>query len=134
MPPPPPPRPPPQTREDNPDSDSGFGSSEATVSDEVQAVAAGADVGEGISQSQELVWGEMQEAWFNAIAAGGFGPGSPVWDDLDTTNNLLLQSQLPFGNQNSQAARELRLNILLIIILSYEALLLEGSRLKGWRV
>jgi hypothetical protein len=102
MPPPAPPRPPPQTREDNPDSDSGFGSSEATVSDEVQAVAAGADVGEGISQSQELVWGEMQEAWFNAIAAGGFGPGSPVWDDLDTTNNLLLQSQLPFGNQNYQ--------------------------------
>lgn len=102
MPPPPPPRPPPQTREDNPDSDSGFGSSEATVSDEVQAVAAGADVGEGISQSQELVWGEMQEAWFNAIAAGGFGPGSPVWDDLDTSNNLLLHSQLPFGNPNYQ--------------------------------
>jgi hypothetical protein len=102
MPPPPPPQPPLQTREDVPDSDSGFESSEATVSDEVQAVAAGADVGEGISQTQEPVWGEMQEAWFNAIAAGGFGPGSPVWDDLDTTNNLLLHSQLPFGTPNYQ--------------------------------
>lgn len=104
MPPPPPPpqQPPLQTREDVPDSDSGFESSEATVSDEVQAAAAGAEIGEGISQTQELVWGEMQEAWFNAIAAGGFGPGSPVWDDLDTTNNLLLHSQLPFGTPNYQ--------------------------------
>uniref|UniRef100_A0A2N9EWE2 Uncharacterized protein n=1 Tax=Fagus sylvatica TaxID=28930 RepID=A0A2N9EWE2_FAGSY len=103
MPPPPlpSPLPPPQTQEDNPDSDSGLGSSEAVASNEVQAIAADADAGEGVSQSQELVWGEMQEAWYNAIAAG-WGPGSPVWDDLDTSNNLLLQSQLPFSNQNQQ--------------------------------
>ncbi|KAF5481251.1 hypothetical protein F2P56_001919 [Juglans regia] len=102
MPPPPLPQPPLQTREDNPDGDSGLGSSEAAASDEIQAITAGADVGEGVSQSQELVWGDMQEAWFNAIAAGGWGPGSPVWDDLDTTNNLLLQTQLPFANRNQQ--------------------------------
>ncbi|KAG2717286.1 hypothetical protein I3843_03G169100 [Carya illinoinensis] len=102
MPPPPLPQPPLQTREDNPDSDSGLGSSEAAASDEIQAIASGADVGEGVSESQELVWGDMQEAWFNAIAAGGWGPGSPVWDDLDTTNNLLLQTQLPFANRNQQ--------------------------------
>ena len=52
---------------------------------------------EGISQPQELVWGE----WFNAIPAG-WGPGSPVWDDLDPNNNLLLHSQLPFVNPNQQ--------------------------------
>ncbi|XP_027347834.1 ethylene-responsive transcription factor ERF054 [Abrus precatorius] len=52
---------------------------------------------ESISQPQELVWGE----WFNAIPAG-WGPGSPVWDDLDPNNNLLLHSQLPFVNPNQQ--------------------------------
>ena len=93
---PPPPQPPPQP-EENTDNDSGLGSSDATVSDEVPAAAA-AETGEGASQ--ELVWGEMS-AWFNAIPAG-WGPGSPVWDDLDTTNNLLLQPQIPFGNPNQQ--------------------------------
>ncbi|XVF66854.1 hypothetical protein PTKIN_Ptkin10aG0071900 [Pterospermum kingtungense] len=85
-----------QPQGDNPDSDSGLGSSEATASDEVQMTA-----GEGVSGSQELVWGDMAEAWFNAIPAG-WGPGSPVWDDIDTTNNLLLPSNLPFANQNQQ--------------------------------
>ncbi|TKY66875.1 regulation of transcription [Spatholobus suberectus] len=56
-----------------------------------------AETGEGSSQPQELVWGE----WFNAIPAG-WGPGSPVWDDLDPNNNLLLHSQLPFVNPNQQ--------------------------------
>ncbi|KAK7404976.1 hypothetical protein VNO78_06071 [Psophocarpus tetragonolobus] len=56
-----------------------------------------AEAGEGISQPQELVWGE----WFNAIPAG-WGPGSPVWDDLDPNNNLLLHSQLPFVSPNQQ--------------------------------
>lgn len=57
-----------------------------------------AETGEGISESQELVWGEMA-AWFNAIPAG-WGPGSPMWDDLDPNNsNLLLQSQV---NPNQQ--------------------------------
>ncbi|KAI4322652.1 hypothetical protein L6164_022325 [Bauhinia variegata] len=90
-------------QEENTDNDSGFGSSDITVSDEVQAAAAAAgnETGEGISQSQELVWGEMA-AWFNAIPAG-WGPGSPVWDDLDTNNNLLFpSSQLPFLNPNQQ--------------------------------
>ncbi|XP_028761638.1 ethylene-responsive transcription factor ERF054-like [Neltuma alba] len=84
-------RPPPEESTDN---DSGIGSSEATMSDEVQA-ASNAGTGEGTSASQELVWGEMA-AWFNAIPAG-WGPGSPVWDDLDT-----FQSQLAFFNPNHQ--------------------------------
>ncbi|KAK7324726.1 hypothetical protein VNO77_28525 [Canavalia gladiata] len=74
------------TQESN-ENDSGIGSSDATV---------GSEGGEGVSQ--ELVWGEMS-AWFNAIPAA-WGPGSPVWDDFDTTNNLLLQSQIPFSNPN----------------------------------
>ncbi|MED6109522.1 hypothetical protein PIB30_034421 [Stylosanthes scabra] len=59
-----------------------------------------ADNDSGVSQSQELVWGEMA-AWFNSIPAA-WGPGSPVWDDLDTNNNLLFQSQIPFMTQNQQ--------------------------------
>ena len=77
------------------ENDSGIGSSDATVSE-------GGEGGEGVSQSQELVWGEMS-AWFNAT---GWGPGSPVWDDLDTTNSLLLQSQIPFANPNQQQQHE----------------------------
>lgn len=51
--------------------------------------------------AQELVWGEMA-AWYNAIPAC-WGPGSPMWDDLEPNNtNLLLQSQLPFLNPNQQ--------------------------------
>ncbi|KAF9661771.1 hypothetical protein SADUNF_Sadunf19G0103300 [Salix dunnii] len=98
---PPPPPPPEQPQGDHPDDDSGLGSSGATVSDEVQAVAEGTSAGEGISGSQELVWGDMAEAWYNAIQAG-WGPGSPVWDDLDTTNNYLLQSHLPFVSPEQQ--------------------------------
>ncbi|KAL6145124.1 hypothetical protein ACLB2K_055812 [Fragaria x ananassa] len=44
--------------------------------------------------TQEMVWGEMAEAWLNAIPQG-WGPGSPVWDDLEldmTSNNLVLPS------------------------------------------
>ncbi|XP_045800697.1 ethylene-responsive transcription factor ERF053-like [Trifolium pratense] len=69
--------------EESNENDSGIGSSEATVS----------EGGEGVSQSQELVWSEMS-AWFNAIPAA-WGPGSPVWDD-----NLFSQSQNPFSNLN----------------------------------
>ncbi|KAI5412901.1 ethylene-responsive transcription factor ERF054 [Lathyrus oleraceus] len=81
--------------EESNENDSGIESSDAshvTVSE-----------GVSVSQSQELVWSEMS-AWFNAIPAG-WGPGSPVWDDLDTNNNLNLfsQSQIPFSNLNQQS-------------------------------
>ncbi|KAK7401967.1 hypothetical protein VNO78_13874 [Psophocarpus tetragonolobus] len=77
------------------ENNSGIGSSEATVSDEVHASATPP---EGVSQ--ELVWGEMS-AWFNAIPAA-WGPESPVWDDLDANNILLYQSHIPFSNSNQQ--------------------------------
>ncbi|XP_022737645.1 ethylene-responsive transcription factor ERF054-like [Durio zibethinus] len=100
--------PPAQPQGQNPDSDSGLGSSEAAASDEVQMTAEGSGAGESVSGSQELVWEDMAEAWFNAIPAG-WGPGSPVWDDLDTTNNLLLPSNLPFANQNQRESGETNL-------------------------
>ncbi|XP_057954699.1 ethylene-responsive transcription factor ERF053-like isoform X2 [Malania oleifera] len=100
---PPPPPPPPPLQVEHPDDDSGMGSSENTVaSDDVQTIAAGSGAGEGNSgTASELAWREMAEAWVNAIPAG-WGPGSPVWDDLDTANNLLLPSNLPFGNVHQQ--------------------------------
>nr|WAK85981.1 transcription factor ERF20 [Nothapodytes nimmoniana] len=87
----------PQPQPDNPEVDSGLGSSEATASDEVQANVESSGAGKGSSQSSEMVWGEMAEAWLNALPAG-WGPGSPVWDDLDMSNNFLLHSNLPFVN------------------------------------
>ncbi|XP_020229396.1 ethylene-responsive transcription factor ERF053 [Cajanus cajan] len=79
------------------ENDSGIGSSDITASDEVHAEVTGGS--EGISQ--ELVWGEMS-AWFNAIP----GPGSPMWDDLDTTNNLLYHSHIPIANPNQQQSND----------------------------
>lgn len=89
------------TQETNPDGDSGIGSSEVTAGEVVQGVAGSSIAGEGGSVPQEMVWREMAEAWCNAMPAG-WGPGSPVWDDLDATSNILLQSQLPFGHANEQ--------------------------------
>ncbi|KAK3404653.1 hypothetical protein EUGRSUZ_K00961 [Eucalyptus grandis] len=88
-------------QETNPDGDSGIGSSEATASEAVQGVAGSSIAGEGGSVSQEMVWREMAEAWCNAMPAG-WGPGSPVWDDLDASSNILLPSHLPFGHGNEQ--------------------------------
>ncbi|XP_022952144.1 ethylene-responsive transcription factor ERF054-like [Cucurbita moschata] len=59
----------------------------------------------GASEAPEMVWGEMEEAWFNAIPAG-WGPGSAVWDHLDPTNNLVLQSQFPFGSSNQPQIKD----------------------------
>lgn len=81
------PPPPPPAQDENPE--------EITASDE-------GEVNVGNSESnQEFGWGEMAEAWFNAIPAG-WGPGSPVWDDLDTSNNLMLPSNFSFGNVPQQ--------------------------------
>ncbi|XP_048137823.1 ethylene-responsive transcription factor ERF053 [Rhodamnia argentea] len=88
-------------QETNPDGESGIGPSEVTASEVVQGAAGSSFAGEGGSFSQEMEWREMAEAWCNAMPAG-WGPGSPVWDDLDATGNILLQSQLPFGRANEQ--------------------------------
>ncbi|KAL2937698.1 hypothetical protein RDABS01_021147 [Bienertia sinuspersici] len=86
----PPPPPPPVLLEPLPEpkeESSGAASSDVTVtaiSDPAHAVEEG---------GSDLAWREMTEAWFNA---GGWGPGSPVWDHFDTTNNLLLPQNLSF--------------------------------------
>ncbi|RWR72332.1 ethylene-responsive transcription factor ERF054 [Cinnamomum micranthum f. kanehirae] len=75
-----------------PSDESGSGSGEVAVIEEnkqqqQQPLAANVAQG-GLPQSQELVWGDMEEAWFNNIPAA-WGPGSPVWDDLVDPNDLL---------------------------------------------
>lgn len=88
------PPPPPPPVEVEPEESSGAASSDVTVmSEPAQAV------GEGGSESSDIAWKEMTEAWFNAIPAG-WGPGSPVWDDFDA-NNLLLQQSHPFASNFS---------------------------------
>lgn len=83
-----------QTAEGNPD--------DTELRDaETEIVAAARESGvSSDSHSQEMVWGHnMAEAWLSLISAG-WGPGSPVWDDLDTNHNILLQSRLSFGDLN----------------------------------
>ncbi|KAM0946886.1 putative transcription factor AP2-EREBP family [Dioscorea sansibarensis] len=51
------------------------------------------------SSSQELVWGEADEAWFST-----WGPGSSVWDDLDEANSLFLQSRNTSSSTTSSSS------------------------------
>ncbi|KAG6385111.1 hypothetical protein SASPL_153938 [Salvia splendens] len=44
--------------------------------------------------SSELVWDDMPEAWFDRVPAG-WGPGTAVWDHLDSNNNLMPPPKLP---------------------------------------
>ncbi|XP_047968509.1 ethylene-responsive transcription factor ERF054-like [Salvia hispanica] len=44
--------------------------------------------------SSELVWDDMPEAWFDTVPVG-WGPGSAVWDHLDSNNNLMPPPKLP---------------------------------------
>ncbi|KAG9440990.1 hypothetical protein H6P81_016844 [Aristolochia fimbriata] len=48
------------------------------------------------SSAETMMWGEMEESWFNAIPAG-WGPGSHVWDDLYTNSNLLQGAHFPIN-------------------------------------
>ncbi|KAL4351191.1 hypothetical protein GQ457_06G004680 [Hibiscus cannabinus] len=81
-----------------PDRDSRLGSGELKASDMVQMTAE-----EGLSGCRESTWGDMAmaEAWFNAIPEE-WGPDSPVWDDIDAANNLLLRSFSEFDHQKQQ--------------------------------
>ncbi|XP_043688252.1 ethylene-responsive transcription factor ERF054-like [Telopea speciosissima] len=91
------------TPQDDPDkkpdfegnSPSGLELSEVTGSTEAPALTPASVTWEGVSGSPEFPWREMmEEAWLSAIPAG-WGPGSPVWDQIDGSNNLLLQPNLP---------------------------------------
>ncbi|PIN06276.1 hypothetical protein CDL12_21176 [Handroanthus impetiginosus] len=79
---------------------------EATESEQVRRNVESSRGGESVSPSSELVWGDMSEAWFDSIPAA-WGPGSPVWDNLDANNNLLLPPNFPpFGNINQEENKE----------------------------
>ncbi|KAL1567689.1 ethylene-responsive transcription factor ERF053-like protein [Salvia divinorum] len=59
------------------------------------ALAEGGGNADGSSPpSSELVWDDMPEAWFDRVPAG-WGPGSAVWDHLDSNNNLMPPPKLP---------------------------------------
>ncbi|GMH12605.1 hypothetical protein Nepgr_014446 [Nepenthes gracilis] len=89
--------------EEVPEEILGVMSSEIIASDEFPAVGEGSGgrtAEEVVSENSEFAWRElMTGAWFNSIPEI-WGPGSPVWDDLDTTNNSSLTSNLDFPNLN----------------------------------
>ncbi|KAA8523868.1 hypothetical protein F0562_010291 [Nyssa sinensis] len=75
---------------DNPN----LGSIYNCIVNEAQTVMPSTRTGEGLLEFSEPVWRNMEDAWFNAIQAG-WSPGSPVWDNIETTNNLLMQPNFP---------------------------------------
>ncbi|XP_075478430.1 uncharacterized protein LOC142519331 [Primulina tabacum] len=82
-----------QQQVDQADYNSGFGlSGSDIVQENVENFAGDGD----ISPSSELVWGDMNEAWFNTSSAG-YVPMSPVWDD-----HLLITPNLPFDSIHQQ--------------------------------
>lgn len=46
------------------------------------------------NQSCDMAWGEMAENWYNS----GWGPGSAMWDSLDSDNNLIFPANFNLGN------------------------------------
>lgn len=86
-----------QPQADQADYNSGFGLSGSNLLREnVENFAGDGD----ISPSSELVWGDMNEAWFNAASAG-YVPMSPVWDD-----HLLTTTNLPFESIHQQDSQQ----------------------------
>ncbi|XP_074284902.1 ethylene-responsive transcription factor ERF054 [Silene latifolia] len=87
--------------EAEPEESSGNASSGLTTSHELVV----GDSNVGGSENSELAWKEMSDAWFNAIPAG-WGPGSAVWDDLDSSNNLFFQQNLDFSSNFNYQIQE----------------------------
>lgn len=79
--------------------DSGLGSSEIPAAEYVQSSVGSCEAGGGVlGSSSELVWSDdMSDTWFSPFP-GGWGPGSPAWDNLDTNNNFMMPSNLSLGN------------------------------------
>ncbi|KVI04240.1 ethylene-responsive transcription factor ERF054-like [Cynara cardunculus var. scolymus] len=48
--------------------------------------------------NSDPAWGEMAENWYNS----GWGPGSAMWDSLDSNNNLMFPSNFNLENQQQQ--------------------------------
>ncbi|XP_073125880.1 uncharacterized protein [Henckelia pumila] len=86
-----------QPQIDHSDYNSGLGLSGSHLVQENEENFAGDG---DISPSSELVWGDMNEAWFNAASAG-YVPMSPVWDD-----HLLITPNLPFQSIHQQVSSQ----------------------------
>ncbi|KAK9676784.1 hypothetical protein RND81_11G100400 [Saponaria officinalis] len=86
-----------------PEESSGATSSDLAVSQGLSGLTVEDGFGApgGGSDGSELAWKEMTDAWFNAIPAS-LGPGSAVWDDFDSNNNLFFQQNLDFSSNFDQ--------------------------------
>lgn len=85
-------------------SSSALEQSEVTVSNEAQELTTTSATGEGIP---EFSWSDVDEAWFNTIP-NAWDSTSPVWENFDSTNNQILQSQ--FNIPNSQPSQPYEFN------------------------
>lgn len=47
-------------------------------------------------ENSDPAWGEMAENWYNS----GWGPGSAMWDSLDTNNSLIFPSDYNLENHD----------------------------------
>ncbi|KAJ9550136.1 hypothetical protein OSB04_014181 [Centaurea solstitialis] len=52
--------------------------------------------------NSDPVWGEMAENWYNS----GWGPGSAMWDSIDSDNNLMFPSNFNLENQGQEQYQE----------------------------
>lgn len=82
--------------------DSGLGSNEIPADVHVQSSVGSSGSGGGVlGSASELVWSDMSDTWFNPVL-GGWGPGSPSWDNLDTNNNFMMPPNISLGNVHHQ--------------------------------
>nr|QNI23840.1 AP2/ERF transcription factor [Camptotheca acuminata] len=65
-----------------------LGSIENYIVNEAQAIMPSTRTGEDLLEFSKT---EMEDEWFNTIQAD-WSPGNAVWDNIETTNNLLMQS------------------------------------------
>ncbi|KAK1388905.1 Ethylene-responsive transcription factor ERF053 [Heracleum sosnowskyi] len=85
----------------------GLGSSDIQAGEYVQSSVGSSGSGEGVlGSSSELVWSDMSDTWFNPFL-GGWGPGSPAWDNLDTNNNFMMPPNISLGNVHQQEYKNL---------------------------
>lgn len=92
---------------DNHIDNSGLGTREIPAGEYVQP-SGGSSGGGVLESSSELVWSDMSDTWFNQFP-GGWGPGSPAWDNLDTNNNYMMPSDLSLSNVHHQEYNNLNM-------------------------
>ncbi|KAI3736175.1 hypothetical protein L6452_15710 [Arctium lappa] len=98
--------PPPATELVKDDDNNGKTATETVKPKEYEEVVTGNEgVGMGFDgepvtgdRNSDPAWGEMAENWYNS----GWGPGSAMWDSLDSNNNLMFPSNFNLENQEQE--------------------------------